>query len=140
MPDRFKVLQSTPTIVFLNKLSRPRTCQLHTTCSSNIFQFEAGVFFSIHCPPLIWHCDPCGSMHFIHFWTPVALRRYTSLLLPLLLLGLERLKMTLHRLVSPEKARPAFPECRCTDAMVAGVKTVGFLTLHSDGTVFHPGF
>lgn len=41
--------------------------------------------------------------------------------------------------VSPVKVRPASQSAAALTPMAAGVKTVGFLTLHSDGVAFRPG-
>lgn len=129
MSARSKALQSIAIIVLLKQLSRLWTCQLHPTCSSNIFNLAVKVLFYSQFPPL---CD--AWTHVEHAFLLLHLQCHRSHVFAVFLAS-----SWFGALQDDAAGQACFPECCRSDAMTAGVKTVGILTLHSDGSVLHPG-
>lgn len=94
--------------------------QTYSTLRSKYFSILNSLFYVMLGPT--WNAQ-FSSCPFLKAIT------HTCLQFSLLLFGLEHFKMT------PQVR----PECCHSDALTAGVKTVGILTLHSDGTVLHLG-
>lgn len=123
--DHFKALQSIPIIVFLKQLSRPWTCHVHPTCSSNIFilAFTIPLFYVTLGPTWNAHFSSCTflKVHRAHVFAGFLSSFWFG------------------ALQDDAAGQACFPECCRSGAMAAGVKAVGLVTLHSEGTVLHPG-
>lgn len=105
-PDRSTALQSIAIIVFLKQLSRPWTCQLHPTCSSNIFNLAVKVFFHSQSPFNVM-LRPTWNAHFsCTFLEAIA---HACLKFSSLLLGLEHFKMKLQVRPASQSAAALVP-------------------------------
>lgn len=110
-----------PTFLIHYTILQYSTCMfLLEACSVHIFSSP------------LWHCNLSGQHLFSPLWT--ILRRKGTALLNLfvvfLCLWLPRVRRWWCIIYSePGKGQACFPECCCSDVMVAGVKTVGFLRL-----------